>query len=277
MNLQELIHISKRKLSEAGIKNSRFVMISLFRGVLSLNEADLILNGEKEIESKLSAKYMKAVERVVEGEPIDYVLGFREFFGIRLGVTRSVLIPRNETEELVEIVIDEEKNSKVFADIGTGSGAIACALARNIPSSLVFATDISRDALMLAEKNARTNGIFNIRFIEGDNISGLNDFLDSVEVIVSNPPYVRTGDLDSLDTNVRKYEPIVALDGGKDGLDFYREFLKYLPTGKKVYLEISQYETEGLRELVSDLNGYSCEFKKDLSGNYRFMILRPEV
>ncbi|MBN2220119.1 MAG: peptide chain release factor N(5)-glutamine methyltransferase [Kosmotogaceae bacterium] len=277
MNLQDLIYISRRKLSEAGIENSRFVMVALSRGILSLNEADLILNGEKEIESELSAKYIEAVERVVGGEPIDYVLGFRDFFGIRLEVTRNVLIPRNETEELVEIIIDEEKNSRVFADIGTGSGAIACALARNIPSSLVFATDISKDALMLAEKNARANGIFNIRFIKGDNISGLSDFLDSVEVIVSNPPYIRTADIDSLDMNVRKYEPMVALDGGRDGLDFYREFLEYLPTGKKVYLEMSQYETAALGKLVSDLNGYSHEFRKDLSGNYRFMILRPEI
>ncbi|HDP78039.1 MAG TPA: peptide chain release factor N(5)-glutamine methyltransferase [Mesotoga infera] len=276
MRLQQLTEISRKKLAEAGIDNSRFVVLLLAKEIMSISEADIILKKTEEIHSPLANTYLAAVERVASGEPIDYVLGFRDFFGIRLKLSPSVLIPRNETEELVEIVIDGENSSRVFADIGTGSGAIACALARHIPSAIVYATDVSKDALALAEENAWRNGIHNIKFIEADNIEGLGSFLEHVEVLVSNPPYIRTDDINSLDSSVRNHEPQIALDGGKDGLDFYREFLRHLPSGKKVYLEISQYETEGLTGLARDLKGYCCEFRKDFSGNYRFMILHPE-
>lgn len=271
-----MAEISRKKLAEAGIDNSRFVLLLLAKEIMSLSGADLILKKTDEIESPLANRYLAAVERVANGEPIDYVLGFRDFLGIRLKLSPSVLIPRNETEELVEIVIAGESSSRVFADIGTGSGAIACALASHIPSAIVYATDISKEALILAEENARRNGIQNIRFIEANNIEGLGSFLEHVEVLVSNPPYIRTVDMNSLDLSVRNYEPQIALDGGEDGLDFYREFFRRLPSGKKVYLEISQYETEGLLSLAGDLKGYCYELRRDLSGNYRFMILHPE-
>ncbi len=275
MKSRELIEISIKRLSEAGIDNSRFIVFLLSKEILSLTEVDLLLDTQREIESSLTVEFFSAVKRVAKGEPIDYVLGYRDFFGIRLELSPCVLIPRSETEELVEIVIEEEKDSKVFADIGTGSGAIACALARSLPSATVFATDISTEAIALAEQNARNNGISNVKFIDGDNLNGLGEYLNSVEVLVSNPPYIRTTDIDLLDVSIKNYEPLTALDGGRDGLDFYREFFRSLPRGKRVYLEISQYETDGLRKLFSEIEGYSCEFRKDLSGNYRFMILLP--
>lgn len=276
MRSEQLVEISRKKLAEAGIENSRFVVLLLAKEILSLSEADLILKKTEEIESPLANRYLAAVERVASGEPIDYVLGFRDFLGIRLKLSPSVLIPRNETEEMVEIVITGENSSRVFADIGTGSGAIACALANHIPSAIVYATDISKEALALAQENARKNGIHNIKFIEANNIEGLGFLLERVEVLVSNPPYIRTADIDSLDLAVRNHEPQIALDGGEDGLDFYREFFRHLPSGKRVYLEISQYETEGLLKLARKLKGYCYEFRKDFSGNYRFMILHPE-
>jgi len=276
LRLQQLAEISRKKLAEAGIDNSRFVVLLLAKEFLSLSGADMILKNTEEIESPLANRYLAAVERVASGEPIDYVLGFRDFLGIRLELSPGVLIPRNETEELVEIVIAGESNSRVFADIGTGSGAIACALASHIPSAIVYATDISKEALALAEENAKRNGIHNIKFIEANNIEGLDSFLEHVEVLVSNPPYIRTTDMNSLDLAVRNHEPRIALDGGEDGLDFYRKFFRHLPFGKRVYLEISQYETEGLIGLARDLRGYCYEFRKDFLGNYRFMILHPE-
>lgn len=274
MKAKELLKNSIEKLDRAGIDGSRFIVRLLFRELLSLSDSEIII-GTTEIPVRLCLSMDCAIERLIDGEPLDYVIGRRNFLGVRLKVNSSVLIPRPETEELAQMVIDRERGSTVFADVATGSGAIACALASHLSHSHVLASDLSLAALEVAMENAAGNGLNNISFYHGNNLAALENSLEEIEVIISNPPYIRTSMLKSLDRQVAGYEPILALDGGSDGLDFYRDFFELLPEGKRVYLEIAEYSVEGLSDLAASLKGYEYSFEKDFYGSYRFMLLRP--
>lgn len=274
MKAKELLKNSIEKLDRAGIDGSRFIVRLLFRELLSLSDSEIIV-GTTEIPVRLCLSMDCAIERLIDGEPLDYVIGRRNFLGVRLKVNSSVLIPRPETEELAQMVIDRERGSTVFADVATGSGAIACALASHLSHSHVLASDLSLAALEVAMENAAGNGLNNISFYHGNNLAALENSLEEIEVIISNPPYIKTSMLKSLDRQVAGYEPILALDGGSDGLDFYRDFFELLPEGKRVYLEIAEYSVEGLSDLAASLKGYEYSFEKDFYGSYRFMLLRP--
>lgn len=274
MKAKELLKNSIERLDRAGIDGSRFIVRLLFRELLSLSDSEIIV-GTTEIPVRLCLSMDCAIERLIDGEPLDYVIGRRNFLGVRLKVNSSVLIPRPETEELAQMVIDRERGSTVFADVATGSGAIACALASHLSHSHVLASDLSLAALEVAMENAAGNGLNNISFYHGNNLAALENSLEEIEVIISNPPYIKTFMLKSLDRQVAGYEPILALDGGSDGLDFYRDFFELLPEGKRVYLEIAEYSVEGLSDLAASLKGYEYSFEKDFYGSYRFMLLRP--
>ncbi len=274
MKAKELLKNSIEKLDRAGIDGSRFIVRLLFRELLSLSDSEIII-GTTEIPVRLCLSMDCAIDRLIDGEPLDYVIGRRNFLGVRLKVNSSVLIPRPETEELAQMVIDRERGSTVFADVATGSGAIACALASHLSHSHVLASDLSLAALEVAMENAAGNGLNNISFYHGNNLAALENSLEEIEVIISNPPYIKTSMLKSLDRQVAGYEPILALDGGSDGLDFYRDFFELLPEGKRVYLEIAEYSVEGLSDLAASLKGYEYSFEKDFYGSYRFMLLRP--
>jgi len=274
LKAKELLKNSIERLDRAGIDGSRFIVRLLFRELLSLSDSEIII-GTTEIPVRLCLSMDCAIDRLIDGEPLDYVIGRRNFLGVRLKVNSSVLIPRPETEELAQMVIDRERGSTVFADVATGSGAIACALASHLSHSHVLASDLSLAALEVAMENAAGNGLNNISFYHGNNLAALENSLEEIEVIISNPPYIRTSMLKSLDRQVAGYEPILALDGGSDGLDFYRDFFELLPEGKRVYLEIAEYSVEGLSDLAASLKGYEYSFEKDFYGSYRFMLLRP--
>ena len=274
MKAKELLKNSIERLDRAGIDGSRFIVRLLFRELLSLSDSEIIV-GTTEIPVRLCLSMDCAIDRLIDGEPLDYVIGRRNFLGVRLKVNSSVLIPRPETEELAQMVIDRERGSTVFADVATGSGAIACALASHLSHSHVLASDLSLAALEVAMENAAGNGLNNISFYHGNNLAALENSLEEIEVIISNPPYIKTSMLKSLDRQVAGYEPILALDGGSDGLDFYRDFFELLPEGKRVYLEIAEYSVEGLSDLAASLKGYEYSFEKDFYGSYRFMLLRP--
>ncbi|AKI97953.1 peptide chain release factor N(5)-glutamine methyltransferase [Kosmotoga pacifica] len=273
----ELFKELEKKFREAGIESPRSLLFHLFRDLLEIPENKILLNEEIYISPTESEKLASAVERLLAGEPLDYVIGWKKFLNIYLKVDRRVLIPRPETEELVEKVIkDCHKKCCFFADIGTGSGAIALVIAKTVPDSIVYATDVSKEALELAIENARINGIKNVRFLWGEYLLPIQAMLDKIEVIISNPPYIKSNLISNLEIQVRKYEPLVALDGGSDGMDFYREFLKQLPSGKKVYLEIADYTAESLEELVKQhRKDYHLCIERDMYGFRRYAILTP--
>ena len=209
--------------------------------------------------------------------PIQYVLGKTSFYGLDLEVNPAVLIPRQETEELVDWIISTAKlensdRSLRILDIGTGSGCIAISLAKNIKNATVFAIDVSEDALATAKKNSLSNDV-SITFICQDILETVN-LQEQFDIIVSNPPYVRNLEKDEIKKNVLDNEPHLALFvADNDALIFYKKIaqlsLKNLLHGGLLYFEINQYLGKEMTELLKNLNFKSVELRKDIYGNDR--------
>ena len=217
-----------------------------------------------------------------KGEPLQYILGESEFFGFRFKVDKRALIPRPETEILVEAVIKQFTSHKSqvtsqvkILDIGTGSGCIAVSLAKSLSNARVTALDISPEALELARENAVINGVLErIDFIQSDLLSPAAKAFD---IIVSNPPYVCSQEIDKLSPEVRS-EPRLALDGGNEGLDFYRRIIPlaggFLKNGGFLALEIGFQQRQGIEEIVNQQGWLRVkEVIKDYSGIERVMVL----
>jgi release factor glutamine methyltransferase len=217
----------KEALSE-GVKKAGRRDAGLFLShILNLRESDFFLHDEKKISADEREKFFSFLTRRQNGEPTQYILGRWEFFGLEFFTDKRALIPRPETELLVEEALKFLKNSREkklrVLDVCTGSGCIALAIAYVMKECEIIAADISDDALALAKKNAEKLGLTDrVNFLKSDlleNVYGGFDF------IVSNPPYILSGDMAGLSKSVRDFEPHLALDGGADGLDFYRRLI----------------------------------------------------
>jgi release factor glutamine methyltransferase len=239
---------------------------------LKRSRAWLITHYDESLADDLSVSYAELFKRRCKGEPIQYITGEAEFYGLPFRVTPDVLIPRPETEHLVEKVIELTSGfvAPRIVDVGTGSGAIAVALAQKLPHAFITATDLSSRALKVAEENAKRNGV-SIRFLAGDLLAPVEG--ERFEIIVSNPPYVAIADQDSLDVEVREYEPALALFAGDDGLDVYRRLIPAafdtLVQGGFVALEIGYGQSTAVGDLLAR-TGFECvEFVPDLQGILR--------
>lgn len=247
---------------------------TLILHMLRRNLAWLITHGDEELPDALCANYAAMVERRRRGEPIQYITGEQEFFGLPFAVTPDVLIPRPETEHLVERALEaaSEWEEPRILDVGTGSGAIAVALACQLPQAEVTALDVSAAALDVALRNERRNGIEGlIQFVESDLLDGVAGV--SFEVIVSNPPYVPSIDYASLSVEVREYEPELALFAGEDGLDVYRRLIPVafaaLVPGGSLLMEIGYEQAKPVSELLMDAGYDDVNFIRDLQGILR--------
>lgn len=209
-------------------------------------------------------------EKMKDGAPLQYALGSTEFFGIRLGVAPAVLIPRPETEELAEKVIEEvrSRGGGRVLDLCTGSGAIAIAVAKNSPAE-VTATDVSEAACTVARANAAGAGA-SVKVLAGDMFVPVAE--EKFDVIVSNPPYIPHGDIAGLQDKVKKFEPLAALDGGEDGLDFYRtiarEGAERLTEGGVIFLEFGEGQADAVKELFA---AFDTEVYRDMQGKERML------
>lgn len=242
-----------------------------------------------EIDSRFAAKAMRLVKRRAEGEPLQYILGAVEFLGMTITVGPGVLIPRPETELLVEEAIKTVQSSEFnvqslrkniehgtsnleplsILDLCTGSGCIALALAREFPNSAVVGTDVSSKALRYARKNAETNAIRNVQFLKGPLFAALKKS-GKYDLIISNPPYIRSSDIAGLQQEIRDWEPRTALDGGEDGLDFYRDILgqagEHLAGRGTILFEIGFDQADGVAA-IANANGFNnVSFIKDFAG-----------
>lgn len=209
--------------------------------------------------------------RLKTGEPLQYVIGKWDFYESEFFVGEGVLIPRPETEELTELVIDYAKSLEkpVIFDLCSGSGCIGISVAKKLSNAFVYCIEKSKDAYKYLERNAKD--VANVECILGD-IN--NEFdLPSADIIVSNPPYIKSGDMKTLQKEVKK-EPSMALDGGDDGLDFYRiindKWKKYLKDNGRLFLEIGEDEGESIKDALSAFSNITV--KKDLSGNDRMVV-----
>ena len=248
MTSHELVKKVKSELESVGIND---YMEAEWVVALALNKKPSELIFDNEISSIDESKVMAVTNERKKGRPLAYIIGNTEFFGRVFETKEGVLIPRPETELLVEEVLKIAKNmgAEKILDIGTGSGAIAISLAFETNAKLV-AVDISDGAIEIANKNAKTLGA-DVEIIKSDLFEKIDEKYD---IIVSNPPYIKTAVLSTLDREVRDHEPILALDGGEDGLDFYRKIIenapKYLKDDGYVAFEIGFDQAEDLKRLL---------------------------
>ena len=244
------------------------------------HKVNLYLDIDKEVNPDVYELFTKGMERIMNNEPMNYVLGYSYFYGYRFIVNDGVLIPRPETEELVGLILgkyDEYFNGKSIdlCDVGTGSGAIAIALKKEEDRLNVYASDISEDALKVARLNAQNNDA-QVEFFQG---SMLEPFIErdiKVDILVSNPPYIKT--VETIEASVYDYEPHVALFGGEDGLKFYREILenahKVLKPKGFIFFEMGYDLKDSLSALAKEYYPESrIEVYKDINGKDRMMMI----
>lgn len=248
----------------------------LIETYLGLRSIDVHLNPNKKIKLKKLDRLLAARERLVLFEPLQYILGETEFYGLHFTLNPDVLIPRPETEELVEWILNDLEagtNSRIL-DIGTGSGCIAVSLAKQLPLAQVDALDVSEGALNLAAHNAELNKV-DIRFLQ-QNILETESFETSYDIIVSNPPYVRNLEKTEIQANVLNYEPHLALFvEDHDALIFYRKIaelaIRSLSSEGKLYVEINQYLAEETQVLFKETGFKEVELRLDFAGKPRMI------
>lgn len=242
---------------------------------LGFDKNDIIL-GDEIIELKQQERFDKAVARLKTGEPVQYIAGECEFMSLMFEVNQSTLIPRADTEVLVETVAQlcKDKCTVNILEIGSGSGCIAISLAHLLPNAKVVSLDISKSALAVATRNAKRNKVSDrVMFIEHNIMEGFPELEDIPDVVVSNPPYIPKADIDGLDKKVRDFEPTSALDGGEDGLDFYRFISKNAVLKKNGLLafEVGIKQAEAVARLMEE-RFVDIKAIKDLSGIDRVVI-----
>jgi release factor glutamine methyltransferase len=257
----EVIQRSTEFLKDKGVDSPRLQTELLLAHLLGLPRMQLYLNFERKLSETEVARFREMIKRRGQREPLQHIIGSTCFCGLELTVNRHVLIPRPETEVLAEkgwIFLDSSPstiNHQVSAalDLGTGSGCLAIALAVHCPTAQLFATDISAEALEVAKQNAtRHNVLDRINFLQGDAFA-LFESPKPFDLIISNPPYIPTAEIPSLQIEVRHHDPRQALDGGPDGLAFYRriaaESRPFLKPDGKIMLEFGDGQSPSIREI----------------------------
>ena len=279
MNLREILNSAGETLMRTGSPDAQLEAEVLIRHVLRIDRATFFRDLEQPVTDRDRKRLDDLVIRRLNREPLNYITGLREFYGLDFEVSDSVLIPRQETELLVDTVISlarsRPKCEMKICDIGTGSGAIAVSVAVNLPSAEVMAIDISQRALDIADANRRMHGVYNRVSLRRGNLLEPVDW--KPEIIVSNPPYIRRSDLSLLQPEIQ-YEPSVALDGGPDGLEVIRGLLRQssdkVSTTGAILFEIDSSQKESARMLSREYFPNSeISILDDLSGNSRAILI----
>ena len=277
MRILEVINKTTPYFEKAGIESPRLTIELLLAHVLKKKRLQLYLEFEHELDEPTLATLRELVKRRVAGEPLQYITGEAEFCGLKLAVDRRVLIPRPETELLVEIVAARQPAKIV--DVGTGSGCIAIALAQRLPAAEITAIDANAGALELAQENAGRQNLQKIpRFLPGDLLSVLPDSY-AADAIVSNPPYIASGDWAKLPKEVKDFEPAQALTAGVDGLEIIRRLVldakRVLSPNGFVALEIGAGQRSAVAELFERAAYRVAQAEKDLQGHDRVIVAVP--
>lgn len=277
MTIAGAVEACRRRL--AGVSDAPWLEARLLAShVTGLDASAIVAYGDNELDTSGAQRLADLTARRMSGEPIAYVVGFKEFCGLRIAVDRRVLVPRSETEELVEAVVNDWKGrAPDILDLGTGSGAVACALARKLPRAQLWAVDASAEALSVARVNVEAHlFVDRITVAQGDLFAALPS-QQTFDVIVANLPYVAKDDPD-LAADVRDHEPAIALDGGEDGLDVYRHMLTTAPQRLRpagsLYCECGPRNAYELAALArSAFQNGRVEIREDLSGIPRFVCV----
>lgn len=283
--LGELLSHGTSLLKEAGIaeaaEDARYLLVD----ALKIDLATFLTHREQPVEKEAAARYLVWIQKRAEGCPAQYITGTQDFMGLTFCVDPRVLIPRMDTEVLVEAVLTWMPHSRglLGADLCTGSGCIAISLLSLGSSDLrMYAVDLSKDALDVAAENAGRLGVTErLTLCQGDLFDALpSKCLGTLNYIVSNPPYIPTREISGLDRNVREYEPSMALDGGADGLDFYRKIIKeasrWLASDGMVFLEIGCEQGAAVRKLLLEADMTEIQILQDLEHRDRVAVARKK-
>ena len=273
-SLKGLLADGAKMLAQAGIDEAELDARYILEYITGLNSAQYFIHSEDVIEKDKAEEFFRLIERRSKRIPLSYVIGTRDFFGLTFKVDENVLIPEQETELLVEEVIKHSEGKSVL-DMCTGSGCIAISIALFGKPSKVAASDISEKALEVARENAKSLKAGEISFIQGDMFENVTDKFD---IIVSNPPYIETGEIDELMPEVRDYITRLALDGDKDGLKFYRiiskEAVKKLNKNGRIFYEIGYNQSRAVASILLE-NGFTdVKIMKDYSGLDRIVMAK---
>jgi len=273
-SLKGLLADGTKMLTQAGIDEAELDARYILEYITGLNSAQYFIHTEDIIEKNKAEEFFRLIERRSKRIPLSYVIGTRDFFGLTFKVDENVLIPEQETELLVEEVIKHSEGKSVL-DMCTGSGCIAISIALFGKPSKVAASDISEKALEVARENAKSLKAGEISFIQGDMFENVTDKFD---IIVSNPPYIETGEIDELMPEVRDYIPRLALDGDIDGLKFYRiiskEAVKKLNKNGRIFYEIGYNQSRAVASILLE-NGFTdVKIMKDYSGLDRIVMAK---
>jgi release factor glutamine methyltransferase len=293
MNVLDKLKEARKLLGMSGIENAgreAELIISHCLGIDRLTLYRDIPWIPKDIISKINGLLQRRIKR----EPLQYILGHMEFHGLKIRIGSGVLIPRPETELLAEEAIKTLRvnpPSPPFSkggregfeilDLCTGSGCLALALAREFPEAQVYGTDTSEIAIRYAKENAKLNGINNVIFIKGSLYEPVKELLITFDLIVSNPPYIRRDDIKSLQPEIKDWEPIEALDGGEDGLDYYRAIIpeakNYLKEGGYLIFELGNNQADAVRKVAGDAGFINISLIKDYAAIERILIAKLHV
>ncbi|MBR5122257.1 MAG: peptide chain release factor N(5)-glutamine methyltransferase [Anaerotignum sp.] len=278
--IADALREGKMRLKAAGKEAYAFEAELLLEKAAGLNRTALFLRGEEVLSEEVLAVYEGFLQEREQGRPTQYILGEWEFMGLPFSVGEGVLIPRADTEVLVETILErqQKESMKSILDIGTGSGCIPISLGHYGKFEHIMAVDISQKALGYATKNAHDNQI-KIDFYESDLFTNLPaEWKGNLDAIVSNPPYIPKKDIEELMTEVKDFEPMNALDGGEDGLDFYRAIVEqgrdWLKDGGWLFFEIGYDQGEDLRNLLHEFGYTEVEIRQDLAGLDRVALGR---
>ena len=286
MNIQKIRNFGRNKLKENSIEDASFKAEILLQYILNMNKTEIIINSEREVQHDLEQKYIAYLDEVITGKPIQYITHKQEFMGLNFYVDESVLIPQPDTEILVEETIRTvTANNKLLGqnikilDLCTGSGAIAISLENYLKNKFeteIIASDVSKKAIDVAKRNARENNA-KVKFIISDMFENIKE--NNFDIIVSNPPYIEKATIITLSKEVQN-EPHLALDGGIDGLDFYKiiakEGYKHLKSGGYILVEIGYNQKESVSNIFKEYTDQYIEVNciKDLNGQDRVIEVK---
>ena len=279
MQIKEAMRKGMIKLKTNNVKEPNLKARLLMQYILNRPREYILVHDDKQLTLRQNVDYFKLIKKLIEGVPLQHITHQQEFMKLMFYVDENVLIPRSDTEILVEEVIKLAKsiNAKKILDLCTGSGAIAVSLAKYIEGSQITATDISRKALSIAKLNATNNNVEDkITFVSSDLFQNISE--EKYDIIVSNPPYIKRKVIKTLDKEVKR-EPIIALDGGNDGLDFYKKIIgnayQHLKYKGYLCLEIGYDQKDEVIDLINKEEKYIDTYsKKDLFDNDRIVITK---
>ena len=269
---EQLLRDAVERLREAGVDTPILDAEVLFSKAACRSRTHLLAHPEFQPSPNEADQYEQWVARRANREPLAYIIGEREFYGITFLVTPAVLVPRQETETLVDAAIEllKDKPHAMVADIGLGSGAVAISIARSVPNAVIYGTESSEEALAVARRNAAVP----MHFLKGNLLEPLVGM--RFDLIVSNPPYIPTAEMDNLPPEISKYEPRAALDGGPDGLDYHRRLASespdYLKSGGTLAVEVGAGQAESVKELFAENGLVNVRSAQDLMGIERVVL-----